>query len=141
MKMPFLTLRRAWSSQSGATAVEFAIVCFPLLLLVLGVIEFGRAFYVRNDLSYAADVAARQVLIGTVARDAPNSEVQTKLETALRDNFDSGDPGLLQIAVTKQTVDGIDFRVLSISYPFRFFLPGIAETPFSLALSRRIPIG
>ncbi len=141
MKMPVRTLHRAWRSQSGATAVEFALVCLPLFLLVLGVIEFGRAFYVRNDLSYAADVAARQVLIGKIARDAPDSEAQTKLASAVRDNFDGGDPGLLEIAVTKQTVDGIDFRVLSIRYPFAFFLPGLAEAPFSLALSRRIPIG
>ncbi|APG85571.1 type IV pilus associated TadE family protein TadE [Sinorhizobium americanum CCGM7] len=134
-------LRRAWRSQSGATAVEFAIVCFPLLLLILGVVEFGRAFYVRNDLSYAADFAARQVLIGQIARDAPDSEAQSKLASAVRDKFGSGDPDLLQIVVSKQTVDGIDFRVLSIRYPFRFFVPGLTETPFSLALSRRIPIG
>ncbi|ACP21834.1 type IV pilus associated TadE family protein (plasmid) [Sinorhizobium fredii NGR234] len=136
-----LFLRRAWRSQSGATAVEFALVCFPLLLLVLGVIEFGRAFYVRNDMSYAADVAAREVLIGKIARDAPDSEAQAKLASAVRDSFDSGDPARLEIAVTKQTVDGIDFRVLSIRYPLEFLLPGMTETSFSLALSRRIPIG
>ncbi|TCN32680.1 TadE/TadG family type IV pilus assembly protein [Sinorhizobium americanum] len=141
MTRSFPVLRRVWRSQSGATAVEFAIVCFPLLLLILGVVEFGRAFYVRNDLSYAADFAARQVLIGQIARDAPDSEAQSKLANAVRDKFDSGDPDLLQIAVSKQTVDGIDFRVLSIRYPFRFFVPGLAETPFSLGLSRRIPIG
>ncbi|MEZ0000486.1 TadE/TadG family type IV pilus assembly protein [Sinorhizobium fredii] len=141
MTLSFRIFRRAWRNQSGATAVEFAIVCLPLLLLILGVIDFGRAFYVRNELSYAADFAARQVLIGQIARDAPDSEAQTKLASAIRDNFGSGDPDLLQIAVSKQTVDGIDFHVLSIRYPFRFFLPGLAEAPLSLALSRRIPIG
>ncbi|MCG5478908.1 TadE/TadG family type IV pilus assembly protein [Sinorhizobium alkalisoli] len=134
-------LRRAWASQSGATAVEFALVCFPLLLLVLGIIEFGRALYVRNDLSYAADIAARRVLIGQVAKDAPDSEAQAKLESAVRDHFDSGDPQLLQIAVGKETVDGIAFRVLSIRYPFTLLLPGLAQSPISLGLSRRIPIG
>ncbi|OAP36458.1 TadE family protein [Sinorhizobium glycinis] len=141
MTVSFHILGRAWRSQSGATAVEFSLVCFPLLLLVLGVMEFGRAFYVRNDLSYAVDFAARQVLIGQIARDAPDTEAQTKLASAVREKFGSGDPELLQIAVSKQTVDGIDFRVLSIRYPFRFFLPGLAEAPFSLAFSRRIPIG
>jgi hypothetical protein len=58
----------------------------------------------------------------------------------VRDSFDSGDPLLLQISVSKETVDGIAFRVLSVSYPFTFFLPGLAESPVSLSLSRRIPI-
>ncbi|WEX75053.1 pilus assembly protein [Sinorhizobium numidicum] len=133
--------RRYWRSQSGATATEFALVCFPLLLLVLGIIEFGRALYVQNDLSYAADIAARKVLIGQIARDAPDSEAQAKLESAVRDNFDSGDRLLLQISVAKEMVDGIPFRVLSVRYPFTFFIPGLAEGPISLELSRRIPIG
>jgi Flp pilus assembly protein TadG len=134
------TFRRAGRSQSGAMAVEFALVFFPLLLLVLGIIEFGRVLYVRNDLSYAADIAVRNVLIGKIARDAPDIEAQVKLEGAVRDSFDSGDPLLLQVAVSKETVDGIAFRVLSVRYPFTFFLPGLVESTVSLGLSRRIPI-
>ncbi|MBP1886651.1 TadE/TadG family type IV pilus assembly protein [Sinorhizobium mexicanum] len=134
-------IRPLWCSQSGATAVEFALVCLPLLLLMLGIIEFGRAFYVRNDLSYAADFAARKVLIGQIARDAPDGEAQQKLARAVRESFHGGDPALLQIVTGKETVDGIDFRILSIQYPFTFVLPGLAGSPFNLQLSRRIPIG
>ncbi|PLU83973.1 TadE family protein, partial [Sinorhizobium medicae] len=43
--------------------------------------------------------------------------------------------------VSKETVDGIAFRVLSIRYPFTFVLPGLAQSRISLNLSRRIPIG
>ena len=141
MTLPQRGLRSLWRSEAGATAVEFALVCLPLLLLILGVMEFGRVFYIRNDLSYAADVAARKVLIGQIARDAPDSEAQTKLENAVRESFHSGDPSLLQVVTGKETVDGIDFRVLSIQYPFTFVLPGLSESPFNLQLSRRIPIG
>jgi Flp pilus assembly protein TadG len=134
-------LRRVWRSQSGAMTVEFALVCFPLLLLMLGIIEFGRALYVQNNLSYAADVAERLVLIGQISRDAPDSEVQAKLESTVRDNFGSGELQLLQVSVGKETVDGIAFRVMSIRYPFASFVPGLTESPVSLELSRRIPIG
>ncbi|WP_027998858.1 TadE/TadG family type IV pilus assembly protein [Sinorhizobium arboris] len=134
-------VQRLWRSEAGATAVEFALVCLPLLLLILGVIEFGRVFYVRNDLSHAADIAARKVLIGQVARDASDSEAQQKLERAVRESFRSGNPLLLQIVTGKETVDGIDFRILSIRYPFTFVLPGLANGPLNLQLSRRIPIG
>ncbi|YCI06935.1 pilus assembly protein (plasmid) [Ensifer sp. D2-11] len=141
MRAPPAIMRHLWRSQSGAAAVEFALVCLPLLLLVFGIIEFGRAFYVRNELSHAADVAARRVLIGQIARDATDSEALTKLAGAVRESFHSGDPTLLTIAVTKETVDGIAFRVLSIRYPFTFVVPGLAQSPVSLNLSRRIPIG
>lgn len=135
------TARRAWRGQSGATAVEFALVCFPLLLLVLGIVEFGRALYVRNDLSHAADVAARKVLIGQVARDATDSEAQTKIESAVRDHFDSGDPLQLHVTVGKVTDDGTDFRVLTIRYPLTLLLPGSTATSINLQLTRRIPMG
>lgn len=139
-----MTLHRfslMWRSQSGATAVEFALVCFPLLLLVFGIIEFGHVLYVRNDLAQAADIAARTVLIGQVPRDASDSQAQATLVTTIRESFQGGDPALLQIAVSRETVDGIDFRVLSIEYPFRLLLTGLSESPLSLELSRRIPIG
>jgi len=135
------TARRAWQGQSGATAVEFALVCFPLLLLVLGIAEFGRALYVRNDLSHAADVAARKVLIGQIARDATESEAQTKIESVVRDHFDSGDALQLQITVGKVSENGVDFRVLTIRYPLTLLLPGSTATPIKLQMTRRIPIG
>ncbi|MFC6487258.1 MULTISPECIES: TadE/TadG family type IV pilus assembly protein [Phyllobacteriaceae] len=126
--------------QSGAAAVEFAIVCLPLLLLCLGVVEFGRAFFVRNDLAYAADVAARKVLIGQIPPDASASEIAVGLEDAVRGAF-VGDTELLQVAVGTETVDGALYRTLSIRYPFTFLVPGVSDSPFALSVSRRIPAG
>ncbi len=45
---------RRFRSESGAAAVEFALVVPILLLLVLGIIEFGRAYNIQNSLSAAA---------------------------------------------------------------------------------------
>ncbi|MBB1021338.1 pilus assembly protein [Dietzia sp. E1] len=42
------------SRERGATAVEFALVLPLLLLLVLGIIEFGRAYHLQTTLSNAA---------------------------------------------------------------------------------------
>ncbi|WP_011579950.1 MULTISPECIES: TadE/TadG family type IV pilus assembly protein [Chelativorans] len=132
--------RRFLESGSGAAAVEFAIVCMPLLLICLGIVEFGRAFFVRNDLSYAADVAARKVLIGQIPAGAPSSDAASGLETAVREAF-VGDASLLQIAVGEETVDGARYRTLSIRYPFTFLVPGLDDSPFALGVSRRIPAG
>lgn len=45
--------------QRGAIAVEFAIVLLPLVLLVTGVAEFGRAIYQYEALTKAARNATR----------------------------------------------------------------------------------
>ncbi|RYC23146.1 TadE/TadG family type IV pilus assembly protein [Ciceribacter ferrooxidans] len=134
-------LDRARRCQSGTTAVEFALVGLPLFLLILGVVEFGRAFFLQNDLSYAADVAARQVLIGQVGPSLSETDATTRLDDAVRANFRSGDPALLQVTTARETVNGSDFRVLTLRYPFTFLLPDLIDTPITIGLSRRIPIG
>jgi Flp pilus assembly protein TadG len=135
------SVRRARRCQSGATAVEFAIVCLPLLLLAIGTVEFGRALYVRNNLAYAADVAARKVLIGQVPAASSEEEALAKLDAAARDAFGSGERDLLQVSVSKETVDGLEFRILSIRYPFTMFIPGMNDGPIGLVVTRRIPTG
>ena len=45
--------------QRAAAAVEFAIVVGPLILLLIGIMEFGRALWLLNALHYASEEAAR----------------------------------------------------------------------------------
>ncbi len=45
--------------ERGAAAVEFALVAPLLLLMVLGIAEFGRAYYIQASLSQAAREGVR----------------------------------------------------------------------------------
>jgi hypothetical protein len=47
--------------QRGVAAVEFGIVLIPLLLIVFGVTEFGRAMYQYNALTKSVRSAARHL--------------------------------------------------------------------------------
>jgi Flp pilus assembly protein TadG len=125
--------------QSGAAAVEFAVVCLPMLLLALGIVEFGRALNVRNDLAYAADVAARVILIGKVEDDDTDTEALAKLDPAARQAFTGGQRDLLQVSVTTEAVDGTTFRVLALRYPLTLLLPGMEESPIALGVTLRVP--
>ncbi|WP_020179753.1 TadE/TadG family type IV pilus assembly protein [Methylopila sp. M107] len=44
---------------SGATAVEFSIIVIPLLLSLLGSVEFGRMLWTRQSMSEVAIMASR----------------------------------------------------------------------------------
>src|SRR5687768_9278597 len=52
-------MRRRLRDERGATAVEFAMIVPLLLVLVLGIAEFGHAFQVQGTLSAAAREGAR----------------------------------------------------------------------------------
>lgn len=46
-------------SERGAAAVEFALIAPVLVLMVLGITEFGRAYYFQTTLSQAAREGVR----------------------------------------------------------------------------------
>jgi len=48
----------AWKSERGASLVEIALLLPFLGLLLLGVIDFGRAFYLSIEVQNAAEAAA-----------------------------------------------------------------------------------
>jgi len=51
------------NSDSGAVAVEFALVMIPLMMILLGVIDFGRAYSQQLTLTEAARVGARIIAV------------------------------------------------------------------------------
>ena len=61
---------RMFRCERGVAAVEFAIVSVVLMTLLIGGIDMGRTFYVKNQLSFLADQAARAVLVDPDVTDA-----------------------------------------------------------------------
>lgn len=55
---------RYLSDRAGVTAIEFAIVALPFLLIVLGTMEMGLAFFVNRLLDNAVLETARMVRTG-----------------------------------------------------------------------------
>jgi len=55
--------RKRSSDESGAAAVEFALILPVLILMILGMIEFSRAYNVQISLSNAAREGARVMAI------------------------------------------------------------------------------
>jgi Flp pilus assembly protein TadG len=72
-----ISTRRRRSSESGQATVEFALILFPLLLLVVGVIQFGIGLNYWLDMNRIANQGARFAVVnawpGCERTDAANS--------------------------------------------------------------------
>jgi Flp pilus assembly protein TadG len=75
------------TSERGAVAVEFALLAPVLIMLLLGITEFGRAYNAQISLSSAAREGVRVMAIGnnpTAARSAVRNAAAS-LQPALSD--------------------------------------------------------
>lgn len=51
------------TGERGAAAIELALVLFPLVMLLLGTVEFGRYYSVKLAFERAAGAAAREIAL------------------------------------------------------------------------------
>ncbi|WP_299167109.1 TadE/TadG family type IV pilus assembly protein [uncultured Arthrobacter sp.] len=84
--------------ERGAAAVEFAILLPVLLLLLLGIMEFGRAYNAQIALTNAAREGARVMAISNVRLDAEKTAQEAASTLAISEtnpafDFDFTDRG------------------------------------------------
>ena len=113
---------RAWRSQRGAALVESAMVLPILLLISVGIFEFGRAYQTWQVLTNAAREGAR---VSVLPNGAPAS-----VETRVRQYMQDGQlPGFATAGVTVDRgaailVNGATQAAsrIVIDYPFDFIV-------------------
>lgn len=71
-------LRRARRDEGGATAVEFAAVSMPFLMLVFGIIAAGLYFFTAFSIEHAAEQAARVIRTGAFKSANSNTGMTTQ---------------------------------------------------------------
>jgi Flp pilus assembly protein TadG len=77
-------LRAIGREDSGAAAIEFAIGSIAILMCVVGAVEFGRYFYIKNKLDYVVSEAGRYAITNPSASDsAISSEVTNNAPTGV----------------------------------------------------------
>ena len=106
-------------NERGASAVEFAFIVPLLIILVLGIVEFGHAFQVQGTLSAAAregvrtmalqnDEVAAEAAVNTAADSIGHSF--TADEIRIVDDGCTGVPGdTVQLTITYQMPFLTDF--------------------------------
>ncbi|WP_139975047.1 TadE/TadG family type IV pilus assembly protein [Ochrobactrum sp. CGA5] len=69
-----VSLRRFVRAQDGVTAVEFALLIVPFLLIVFATIEIGVSFAARQVISNATETVARRLQTGQIRGTAISEE-------------------------------------------------------------------
>ncbi|HUF57608.1 MAG TPA: TadE/TadG family type IV pilus assembly protein [Thermohalobaculum sp.] len=127
------TLRRGLADQRGAAAVEMALILVPLVLLLVGIVDFGRVLYTRNNLIGAADVGARVILIDNAASDAAVTD-------AVHEAFLAAPDDQLTVTLGTASESGIGFRTISLEHDIALVTPLLVVDRITLDHTRRVPL-
>lgn len=101
------------TSERGAAAVEFALVLPLLVLLVFGIVEFGRGYNARVTLTHATREGVRALAIGS---DEDPVQVTKAAATSL-------DPNAITVTTVPCSGTSGDAAELTASYPFQYTIP------------------
>lgn len=72
--------RRIESSEGGQAMVEFALVIIIVVLVMVGILDFGRVVFAYNDTSHASRDAARQASVAPTDCESIYSVVQRQTQ-------------------------------------------------------------
>jgi hypothetical protein len=76
---------RRYTGQRGAALIEFVLVLPLVLLILFGIIDFGKAFNYWNDETHLANEAARYAVVNK------NPFGTSSLEAGVKDDAESGE--------------------------------------------------
>lgn len=74
-------LRRFLRHEGGASALEFALVAVPLLLIIVGTVEYGRALWTQQAMQSLAISAARCIGVAQTECTSAGSYNATRTRT------------------------------------------------------------
>ena len=121
--MPFPP-RRSFSDQRGAVAVEFALVIPILAMVVFAIIEFGRGYNAKVELTGAVREGARALALGQPA----------DVEQAVID----ASPNLVdvpEVTVVAECPNLDDRAELTATYPLYYSIPFVASGTWDLTVT------
>lgn len=110
-------------SERGATIAEAAVTVVSLFFLLMGAVEFGRAYSIYQTLTDAAREGARYAVAPDSSTETlpDQTAVTTHINPFLAGSNISG--STVTLAATTHTVNGItvNYSQVTVSAPYNFF--------------------
>ena len=123
--------KRRWDE--GAAVVEAALVLPLLFLLILGIVQFGTAFWQWNTMLLAVEQAGRYVMVNNASCDASCAESQ--MQAVLSGASVCTTPTSGQMCVSASSSNGS--MTLSAAYGFS---PVAFLQPFTITSQGTVPL-
>jgi Flp pilus assembly protein TadG len=126
-------MRRPIADERGQATVEFALVLPVLLLLVLGIIEFGKAW----NLSQIATDAVREGTRYCVIYDNTNTYTNAWVETHIKNLMArAGVPtGVSDVDITGNCDGSSEAVTITLTIPYSWMFFNMALRPINLKSS------
>lgn len=135
-------MSRLFSSQSGNSAVEFAMVLPIFLTIVFGIVVFGSYLAVVHGVQQLAAEAARSSIAGM--SEAERGSIATQYVSANAGTYPLIDASRLKVSAAA-SASGAKVFVVTVSYDassmFIYALPLVPMPPSAIARSAAIPYG
>lgn len=115
--------------EEGQSLVEFALILPILLVLLIGIFDFGRVMYVHLNLELVAQESVRKGGLG---------EGDQQIEDYARERFSAGEAAKLEVTIDPPETVRVagDYVSVELSYPERFFdLFGDNAIPYTATTS------
>ena len=127
------------SRREGAAAIEFALLAPVLVLILMGIVEYGWLLYRRSEATRAVREGIRYAVVmpQTNVPD-PLTLAETRCETVLTDlHFDLTDATIVATAtdLTGDTKHVLDTITLTVTMPYYPITGGLVPTPAGMQVS------
>jgi len=119
-----MKLRKGLRSESGASAVEFALLLPVLMMILFGIIEFGFALYQQAILTNASREGARLGIVQSIPA-ITTAQINAAIDTYL--NPTGINPANVSRTIVAGGPTGTPVRV-TLTLPYTFVvLPGLTS--------------
>ena len=110
-------------NQRGVAAVEFALILFPLVLLVFGTIEFSTLLYDKAMITNASREGARAGIVYSYPDRIADGEIVNVINTYCGDHMISlGGDSSVSTTITRAGNASGDTLTVSVSYIYNFLV-------------------
>lgn len=127
------------SRREGAAAIEFALLAPVIVLIIMGIVEYGWLLYRRSEATRAVREGIRYAVVmpQTNVPD-PLTLAETRCEDVLEElHFDLSDATIEATAtdLTGDTKHTLDTITLTLTMPYRPITGGLVPTPAGMEVS------
>lgn len=126
-----ISRKKTLGDDRANVAVEFAILAPAFLIIVMGIIDFGRLMWTKSTMQFTVEQTARYAIV--------NPDVNTATLEAYAENESTILSGVTYTATTSAS-GGINFRTIQASYVFTFLIPIIPISGITLTAKSSTPV-